>query len=539
MRILDKKKNFLSKLSPFINGEWNGMKKNKKDMNSPRDFSALPRVRSSLTLPARLDYLEPVQDYVQGICQIHGCEKEDILMVILAVEEAMSNVIHHGYTPEERGSFDISFDLGAADLTIEIHEKGLPFDQQMLSSCGESDPKKIPDPHHGLGVRLMKMAMDRVEFLNLGKKGKLVRMSKYFRHGKVDRYLSEDRLQRKRASDEVTMSPPFNTRPLAVDEAIEVSRCAYRAYGYTYRDFIYYPQKIWELNQDGHLRSFVLVDSQKKIMGHLGLSFSTPESTIAELTAAFVDPACRGKKLLGQLMDKVMSEGEKIGLESLFVHAVTSHSASQKGAARSGFAPTGLLLAALFSDLEFKAITGKVAQKENALLMVKQLQARPPFNLWVPDRYKEQVCSLAAGIGRKVSVHGTPHPLPVISGGEGNRYYQVEEFNFTEIRICTFGEDVLEELCHRVREYVKNRVDVIYLYLDIERPEAATFATRCRDLGFFFCGYMPGEMAGKDALILQKLNDITIDLTVLKLANKQAIDVMEFIRNDMAALGDK
>lgn len=503
-------------------------------MPSPQNISASPRVQSSLSLPARLEYIKPVQNYVEGLCEVHGCEKKESLMVVLAVEEAVSNVIRHGYASEKGGTFDISFDVGAADLIIGIHDKGLPFDQPRLNTCRKRDELSPPDSHEGLGVRLMKGTMDRVEFINLGKQGKLVRMFKYFRHSKIDPDLTDDQCQKNAAPDETAIVPPFAVRPLMEKEAFEVSRCAYRAYGYTYREFIYYPQKIWELNQDGQLHSFVLVDGQNKLLGHLALSFSVPESTIAELAAAFVDPACRGKRLLQKLMVTVMSKAEAMGLQNLFVHAVTSHHASQKGATRAGFIPTGLLLAALFPDLEFKALSGRVNQKESALLMVKPLKTRLPYTLYVPARYTDIIRSLSTDIGQTVSIKTLSSPLPDVSGGEGNRYYQVEEFNFAEIRIRTFGEDVLEELGQRVKTYVKNQVDVIYLYLDIECPEAVSFVSRCLELGFFFCGYMPGEMAGRDGLILQKLNDISIDFKTLDLDGDPAHEVMEFIQNEMA-----
>lgn len=81
------------------------------------------------------------------------------------------------------------------------------------------------------------------------------------------------------------------------------------------------------------------MDDQEKLLGHLGLSFSIPEVTIAELTAAFVDPVCRGRRLLGQLMAEVMAEAEQMGLQGLFVHAVTSHVRNIKFLCRS---PDGL-----------------------------------------------------------------------------------------------------------------------------------------------------------------------------------------------------
>lgn len=504
-----------------------------KNMTSPQRSSQLQRrVKSSLSLPTRIDYLEPLQDYVRGLCQIHGCERKDASLVALAVEEAVSNVIQHGYASDEEGVFEVSFDVGAAGLTIEIREKGLPFDPKKLASYGEREFREASDETCGMGIRLMKGAMDRVEFLNLGKKGKLVRMSKYFRHGRVDRFFSREELQREHVSGDVPLGP-FEIRPLKADEALEVSRCAYRAYGYTYREFIYYPERVWDLNEDGHLHSFVAVDGEGRLVGHLALSFSDTGAAIAELAAAFVNPSCRGQGLLGRLTCKVMGEAEKMGLQGLFVHAVTSHPASQKGAARSGFVPTGLLLAALFADLEFKSLTGRVGQKENALLMVKPLRERPRFDVWVPPRYAEMICFLAGEIGREVVVHEDRLPLREVSGGEGNRYYRVEEFNFAEIRIVTFGEDVFQELRYRLGGFIRERVDVVYLYLDMECPQAGAFAARCLDLGFCFCGYMPGEMAGKDALILQKLNNLTIDFSGISLADERAVEIMKFIEGEM------
>lgn len=502
-------------------------------LESFREPSTTQKTCSSLSVPARIDYIEPVQQYVQGVCHIHGCEQQDTMMVLLAVEEAISNVIKHGYREDEDGVFEISFEMGTTDLNIHIHEQGLPFDPEMLAAYTNKDPRQAVDDGKGLGLTLMKGAMDRVEFVNLGKKGKLVKMSKFFKNHRVDSYASPHKLQRQPAPDAPPVTPPFTIRPLAQEETLEVSRCAYRAYGYTYREFIYYPKKIWEMNQEGHLLSFVLVDQKNTLLGHLALSLSTPDATSAELTAAFVDPACRGQRLLGRLMASVLEKAGKKGLRELFVHAVTSHPASQKGGARCGFLPTGLLLAALFPDLEFKALTGRVEQKESALLMFKLLQNRPRLTLFAPERYATMIRDLAASIGREVCVDNKITSLPEISGGKGNRYYQVEEFNFTEIRIQTFGKDVFDELRHRVRGYITHKTDVIYLYLDMENPLCSAFATRCSELDFFFCGYAPGELAGHDALILQRTNALAIDFTAMDLAHEQARRIMEFIIADM------
>jgi len=70
-------------------------------------------------------------------------------------------------------------------------------------------------------------------------------MSKYFRHGKIDKDLTKENPHRDTPFDKDSTLPPFAVRSLLVDETIEVSRFADRAYGYTYSEFIYYPKKIW------------------------------------------------------------------------------------------------------------------------------------------------------------------------------------------------------------------------------------------------------------------------------------------------------
>ncbi|MFK5953957.1 MAG: hypothetical protein QM498_12920 [Desulfobacterium sp.] len=69
-------------------------------MNSFQESHPQPRIRSCLSLPTRIDYIKPIQGYVEG-------DKGESLMVVLAVEEAVSNVIHHGYESEQGEAFDI------------------------------------------------------------------------------------------------------------------------------------------------------------------------------------------------------------------------------------------------------------------------------------------------------------------------------------------------------------------------------------------------------------------------------------------------
>lgn len=58
-------------------------------MKSFQNSQPQPRVKSCLSLPTRIDYIKPIQGYVEALCHIHGCDKGESLMVVLAVEEAV------------------------------------------------------------------------------------------------------------------------------------------------------------------------------------------------------------------------------------------------------------------------------------------------------------------------------------------------------------------------------------------------------------------------------------------------------------------
>ncbi len=483
-------------------------------------------LKSSVSIPAHMSYLEPLEGFVRGICSVAGCDQRDSSMVSLAVEEAVSNVIRHGYGEDCSESFQVRFEVGAAGITVEVHEKGLPFDPEYLSAPQEGDLRE-----RGIGIRLMRGAMDRVEFRNLGKDGKLVSMTKYFRHRRVDSYFSHQELS---SPDETAVKGPFTVRPMEDSEALEISRCAYRAYGYTYREFVYYPERIKEMNHQGIMRSFVAEDSLGTLVGHLALSFSEVGASIAELAAAFVNPSCRGQGILGIMNEVVMAEAERSGLQGLFVHAVTSHVASQRGALKSGFVPSGVLLGALFSDLNFKALAGEVKQRESASLMYLPLCVRSGYDIWIPEVYAEVVQSILSWCDLKVSINTDSPSLPdrCPGGGEGNRSYRVGEFNFAEIRVCRFGLDSLAEVRQRTGQFRAERVDVIYLYLDAEVPDCAAFAQECRSMGYLFCGYLPGEMGGHDALILQS-PETALDLNKVVLADDRGKDLLAFISKEI------
>jgi anti-sigma regulatory factor (Ser/Thr protein kinase) len=491
-------------------------------------------VRSSLSLPVDMAYLGPLLAFVGGVCRVAGCGPEDAAMITLAVEEAASNVVRHGQLEGEAAAFEVLFEVGKAAITVDVRDQGVPFDPQLLASTGAAAACG-GDPDHGLGILLMKGAMDRVEFRNLGKNGKSVLMTRYLRHRKIDVFFSHARLHSPVSADAPARAP-FQVRPMKPAEAIEVSRCAYRAYDYTYRELIYYPERIRELNEHGAMKSYLAVDATGAVVGHLALTFAEPGAPIADMTTAFVNPSCRGLGILRMLNDAVIAEAERTGMEGLYCDAVVSHVASQRAALHSGFVPTGIILRAIYAGLDYKALVGAGRQRGSCVLMYRSLRPRPRRDLWVPESYAPLVRSIASWCDLHVEPHSTVCPLPdrAPGGGEGNKASRLAEYNFAEVRIAGFGLDSLAEVKHRTRDFLREKIDAIYLTLNAEAQEAVSFAEACREMGYVFCGYLPWGMGGQDALILQLLADPTLDPEQINLVDHREESILETILQELS-----
>lgn len=117
----------------------------------------------TLTVPGRYDRLEQICAFVAEVAVEAGLDETAVSRCQLAVDEACTNIIEHGYGGEDRGVIDITCAGGPGELTIKIHDHAPPF-----------DPAEVPQPNldaaledlkiGGLGVYFMRQVMDVVEF---------------------------------------------------------------------------------------------------------------------------------------------------------------------------------------------------------------------------------------------------------------------------------------------------------------------------------------------------------------------------------------
>ncbi len=124
-----------------------------------------------------LQNLEAICDYVTHFAHEAGFDDAEVYAVQLAVDEATTNIIEHGYGEECPNRIDITCELIENGLKIVIYDDAAPF-----------DPASIPDPEinvslddikpRGLGIFLMKKMMDEVSYESSEDKGNILTMIK-------------------------------------------------------------------------------------------------------------------------------------------------------------------------------------------------------------------------------------------------------------------------------------------------------------------------------------------------------------------------
>jgi len=111
---------------------------------------------SMLSHPANL---KDVRRVMIDITAKAGFSKKDAGSVILAVDEACSNIIRHSYENDYNQKIDLTVKLETQFLTISILDDGLKVD---INSIETRDIKEIRPG--GLGIYIINQVMDTVEF---------------------------------------------------------------------------------------------------------------------------------------------------------------------------------------------------------------------------------------------------------------------------------------------------------------------------------------------------------------------------------------
>ena len=109
-----------------------------------------------LTIPAKAEYITLARLALSGLSRLRPLDEETLGDLKLAVTEACTNSVRHGYS-EGEGTVDVVYELQPDRLVVEVADNGPGFD-----AVGDR-PAAENLAEGGLGIAIIKAVSDEFE----------------------------------------------------------------------------------------------------------------------------------------------------------------------------------------------------------------------------------------------------------------------------------------------------------------------------------------------------------------------------------------
>ncbi len=130
----------------------------------------------SLSLPSRLACIGRARKWVRGHAEAAGFGEEETWAIELALAEALSNVIRHGYGGDPGQRIDLTIEIDADKLSISVRDYARAFDPRSIVTRDLGPPGP-----GGYGLHLIGELMDDVNRDTSSGNGTVLRLVKHRR----------------------------------------------------------------------------------------------------------------------------------------------------------------------------------------------------------------------------------------------------------------------------------------------------------------------------------------------------------------------
>ncbi len=331
----------------------------------------------------------------------------------------------------------------------------------------------------------------------------------------------DSRCLEKKSNIQHNNKTPYTIRPIAQREVFEISKSIYKTYEDTYvYKALYNPNILMNLNKCEKLLSYAAINPEGKIISHTALKI---DNKLGELTAAFTEREYRGMNCVENLSYSIIEEAKLRNLEGVFLNAVCTHKFSQKVSCKIGLKPCALMLSAL-NHIRFRGIEENEKLRESLLVCFKYLKAPEILNLYVPKKHRSIVSDIYDELGIE---------LNILKGNRNIKYenhdvnVNITENNSCYVYINKFGIDTVR----KINRLLFAEVSALYIFMDMSNPLIDIMCSEFEEVGFVFCGVMPG--VERNNLILQYIHDNSLKYDQLDLNSVLAKKILNYIKQSI------
>ncbi|MFA6571848.1 MAG: ATP-binding protein [Bacteroidota bacterium] len=126
-------------------------------------FSSKIISENLLCARSELTELSKIRDFVRSQAENFGFNDDDVNKIILAVDEACTNLIKYAYKFDNSKEFCVLVETDFNIFTINIHDSGAPFNPLDVMQPDMTDYMK-KFKRGGLGIHIMRTVMDEIVY---------------------------------------------------------------------------------------------------------------------------------------------------------------------------------------------------------------------------------------------------------------------------------------------------------------------------------------------------------------------------------------
>lgn len=471
-----------------------------------------------LIVPPHQSLVKTVQDTAVNFATLCGFAPTASPRVQLAVEEAFGIVLRYSFSEESHeGELEWCFELDPPYMRASIIDVGLPFD---LSLVPDFNPETLTlsnaeSAESAIAYNLLKHCTDTCSIINKGKEGIRVELAWYLPADSI----ADNEEHADNPDHDKSQSPPAaieDIRILESDRALQMAQLIYRGYGYSYvYEDVYYPDRVAAHFASGSLKSWGAITVDNQLVGHLALMKESALPNAVEWGLVVVDPRWRGNRIMERMLQAASTHVEQSGTPVFYAHAVTNHPYTQKTCERFQFCPTALLLGFAPANLRFKGINSDLKQRESTFAAVRITHPLPPADLYLPEPYTDILTRLIDALElpdeNQPILHDADEHITLDDPLTECKAVTISSINGATITVSKTGKDCKSVLLRELHRLCNERVDVIYLTLDLTDPGAVKMVRAAEAAGFFLAGLTPSIMGPDYGLTLQYMNNLKID----------------------------
>lgn len=453
-----------------------------------------------LELTNNLLCISPALSFVEALCRERGLSEKENKQFQLALEEVLSNVVQYAFDNNEEYFFDVFITDTSSYIEIKIRELGIPF---IWENAQQFDPTQIHSVddavnQKGLGTYIISRMVDKLEYRYLGVEGKETILIKHINNPQVTEYKHETK-------PAVHYTPEdIRVHLFEEKEALNVARCLYTAYGYSYLKFaLYDPRYLCEEAMRDDTIIMTAVASDNEVAGVVIGKEEEATKGIMEMGSLVVSPVFRGLHLAESLALALRDEIARSGRNGVFTECVTIHLASQRVSLNAGLKPCGALINYIPNSVNFKKFDKQRSERQTFILYYKSITDRKSL-IYLPSRHADKIKRIYERIHVAYEVLTAMSDLPAACDIALQRN---DTFELGIVFVKQIGADLSPFLSRMLKlsEFKKTKTWCLYLYMNDPHLEHAI--EEAEKSNFIFTGILPGTEKG-DLLIMQHTTDV-------------------------------